>query len=600
LCLCAFVALCLISMSDKQLTSHSQIASFLAPYRRQASVLVLLTVLLSILNMCTPLVSRAFIDQVVSLGRADMFFRLGLAQVFLVVVTPLAGMVQNVLMTGVGQRFIFDLRDFLYGHILGLSLRFFGRNSTGKLVNRIMGDTGTVARILSAQTFGIISDVVCCAFAVTATFALNWRMAMLLTFVVAAFVVNYLVNVKRIRQLSESYWRSHDVLSGGVQNRLVVGVAVKSFGTENREHGIFQDQSAVNMSLRESLGVAGFSFWQNTALVQNMGRALLFFLGCNMVLSGEMTYGDVTAFVAYAMQLLWPAVRFSELALQVQDVGIALRRIFEVTREKPEVVNASHGVKISGLRGKIDFEKVNFEYDSAHPVIRDFDLHVAAGETVAFVGPTGCGKSTLLLLLMRFYDVTGGSLRLDNADVRDYDLYSLRRQFGVVLQDPMLFGVSIADNIRYARPAAPQAEVEEAARIAEIHDFITTLPDKYGTVIGQEGLQMSTGQKQRLTIARAILGKPSVIIMDEATSALDSESERAIQIAMEKVLKNRTSFIVAHRLSTIRNSDRIVLLKDGRITEMGSHDELMGLAGGRYRALYEQHMGKEFLEDDKL
>lgn len=587
-------------MADGQLVSHKQIASFLVPYRRQIAGLLALTVLLSLLNMCMPLLSRAFIDRVISLGRRDLFIPLSFVQILLVVVIPLAGFLQNIMMTYVAQRFVFDLRDFLYGHILGLSLRFFSKNSTGKLVNRVMGDTGTVARILSAQTFSVVSDVVCCAFAVTATFALNWRMALLITLIVAVFLFNYLLNVKRLRSLSENYWWSYDRLSGGVQNRLVANVAVKSFGTETREQGIFQNQVGLSMNLRESLGIAGQAFWLNTSLIQNLGRALLFFLGCDLVLAGDMTYGDVTAFVAYAMQLLWPAVRFSELALQLQDVRVAIGRVFEVSRAEQEVVNTPRGAEVSALRGRIDFQGVNFEYDKSHPVIRDFDLHIEPGETVALVGPTGCGKSTLMLLLMRFYDVTGGSLLIDGTDVRAFDLYALRREFGVVLQDPMLFNISIADNIRYARPHAAESEIEKAARTAEIHDFIMTLPDKYHAVLGQEGLQISTGQKQRLTIARAIIGKPSIMIMDEATSALDSESERAIQIAMERVLRNRTSLVVAHRLSTIRNANRIVLLKDGKIVEMGTHAELMGLSGGRYRALYNQHMGKEFIEDDKL
>jgi len=215
------------------------------------------------------------------------------------------------------------------------------------------------------------------------------------------------------------------------------------------------------------------------------------------------------------------------------------------------------------------------------------------------VGPTGCGKSTLLLLLMRFYDITGGSLRLDGRDVRQYDLKSLRAQFGIVLQDPLLFNVSIADNIRYARPNAAPAEIEAAAEVAEIHDFIMTLPDQYRTVLGMEGLQFSVGQKQRLTIARAVLADPVIMIMDEATSALDSESEQAIQLAMQRVLRNRTSFIVAHRLSTIRNATRIVLMRDGRIVEIGNHAELMALPEGRYRALYNRHVIKGVIEDEK-
>ncbi len=587
-------------MADKQLESRSQILSFLVPFRWQMFWLFLLTILLSLLNMCAPLVLRAFIDRVITLGQRDLFVPLSIIQVLLVVILPLAGFVQNIMMTHVAQKFVFDLRDFLYGHILGLSLRFFGKNSTGKLVNRVMGDTGTVANVLSTQTFSVVSDVVCCAFAVTATFALNWRMALLITLVVIIFLFNYLLNIKKLRSLSINYWSSFDRLSGGVQNRLVANVAVKSFGTEPREQGIFQSQVGLTMNLRETLGIAAREFRLNTSLIQNIGRALIFFLGCDMVLKGDMTYGDVTAFVAYAMQLLWPAVRFSELALSLQDMRIALGRIFEVSREKQEVVNKPHSADVSKLRGRVDFQKVNFEYDKGHPIIRDFDLHVEPGENVALVGPTGCGKSTLMLLLMRFYDATGGSLLVDGTDIRNFNLYAFRREFGVVLQDPMLFNISISDNIRYARPHASEAQIEEAARAAEIHEFIMTLPEKYQTVLGRKGLQLSTGQKQRLTIARALIGKPSIMIMDEATSALDSESEREIQIAMERVLRNRTSFVVAHRLSTIRNASRIILLKDGKILEMGTHVELMALAGGHYHALYNQHMGKEFIEDDKL
>lgn len=586
-------------MSEKKQSNFLTVLRFLSPYRWVLIRLLLLTVALSIMNMCTPLISRAFIDQVVSLNRQDLIGPLSFWRIALIVLVPVIAFVQTQGITYVGQRFVFDIRNALYSRMLDMSLRFYGKHSTGLLVNRLMGDTGMVANMLSAQTIGIVSDLVCAAFAITATFALNWRMASLIMVMVAVFVLNYRLNIGKIIAISRSYRQAYDRLSGGVQNRLAAGLAVKSFGTETREQGIFQEQSEISMDLIQQAGYSSNTFWQNTMLLQNMGQAALFFAGCALILRGDMTYGDVTAFTVYAMRLLWPAVRMSELARQIQDARIAVERILELYNEKPEVTEPPNAVPAGRLRGRVDFVNVDFGYDPAKAVIRNFDLRIQPGETIALVGPTGCGKSTLLLLLMRFYDVRGGSLQLDGRDIRQFDLKSLRSQFGIVLQEPLLFNISIADNIRYARPSATLAEIEAAAKVAEIHDFIMSLPDRYRTVLGSEGLQFSVGQKQRLTIARAVLVDPAIMIMDEATSSLDSESEQAIQLAMQRVLRNRTSFIVAHRLSTIRNASRIVLMREGRIVEIGNHDELMALPDGRYRALYNRHIHQGVMEDEK-
>lgn len=317
-----------------------------------------------------------------------------------------------------------------------------------------------------------------------------------------------------------------------------------------------------------------------------------------MVLDGSANYGDVTAFTTYTMQILWPAVRFSQLAEQLQNVRISTDRLFEILDQKPEITSKKNAVQLANVRGRVDLNKVSFEYVPEHPVIRELDLHVEPGQTIALVGPTGCGKTTVLSLIMRLYDVKKGSVCIDGMDVRDVELSSLRRQFGIVLQESLLFTVSIADNIRYARPDASMEEVVNAAKIAEIHEDILGFRKGYDSVIGERDVQLSIGQKQRISIARAVLANPSIIIMDEATSSLDSESEKAIQLAMDRFLKGRTSFIVAHRLSTIRNADRILLLDRGVVVESGSHDELVAIPNGRYRDLYEKHAGKGVITDE--
>ncbi len=584
-------------MSDDSLSGYNLIMRFLAPYRWRLARLAIMTVALSLLVMSPPLVMRAFIDRVVDQGEHSLFAVLGFCMIALPLLVALLSYMQVTGIAVVGQRFVFDLRCAMYHHLMNLSMRFYNNHSTGMLVNRLMGDTGRVANMLSGQTIGIISDLAASIFALTVTVTLSWRMSLLIVLIVIIFVVNYRINIGKIRRLTRNYYRSHDRLSGGVQSRLTTTLAVKTFGAEAREQSQFHDQSNESMELMRGSAVTGNMFHNNVMLLQGSGRAVIYFLGCYLVLQGELSYGDVVAFTAYAMQLLGPAVRFSEVARQLQTVRVAMERILDILRERSEITERPNARAISRLAGNVRFEAVSFAYEPGQPVLEDFNLHVAAGETIALIGPTGCGKTTLLSLLMRFYDVTAGSLRLDGVDVRDIRLHDLRRQFGIVLQEPLLFNVSLADNIRYGNARATPAEIAAAADVAEIHDFITGLPRGYDTIYGSEGIQLSVGQRQRLTIARAVLADPAILIMDEATSSLDSESERAIQSAMQRVLRGRTSFIVAHRLSTIREADRIVLLRAGRIIESGDHDTLMRIENGGYRELYTRHMSGGVIDE---
>jgi ATP-binding cassette, subfamily B, bacterial MsbA len=577
-------------------TRAQRMWGLIRPYRRALLGLLGLTALLSGLGMLPPLLTRHVIDGVLTRGQTDLFAPLAAALLIVPALAVVVSYVQQRWIAYVGQRLVLALRASLFDHYLDLSLRFFHRHSTGKLVSRLMEDSAAVQNMVTASSAQVLSDLVAACISVGVTFVINVKLALLLLVVVAAFVLNYRLNVARIRHATRRFRGSQDRLAGGLTNRLTAGLTVKTYGMESREHSAFQRESDEATWLFEQSVAAHAGFGMNTAFLQGASHALVFFAGCALVLRGSATYGDVVAFTAYTMQLLWPAVRFSLISQQLQDVRISAGRLFEYLETEPEIVSRPRARSLRRVEGRVDFDRVDFFYTPGEPVLRAFDIHVPAGHSVALVGPTGCGKTTVLSLLMRFYDVQGGAVRLDGMDVRDIALPSLRRQFGIVLQESQLFNVTVAENIRYSNPAAEMQAVIHAAQAAEIHDEILALPQGYDTLLGSRGVELSIGQKQRLNIARAVLVDPPVLIMDEATSALDSESERAIQAAMGRFLRGRTSFIVAHRLSTIRDADTIVMMDAGSIVETGSHAMLMA-RGGRYRALYEKHAGRGILEE---
>jgi subfamily B ATP-binding cassette protein MsbA len=323
-------------------------------------------------------------------------------------------------------------------------------------------------------------------------------------------------------------------------------------------------------------------------MLQGLKNTFLFALGCYLVVKREITYGDVTAFMSYSFRVFQPAVNFTEIANQLERTMVSASRIFEVMDQAPEVQDRPGAVPLPPIVGHVRFEDVCFEYLPGKPVLRGINLEAPPGATVALVGHTGCGKTTLTSLLLRFYDVKSGRITVDGHDVRDVKVRSLRKQIGQVLQDSVVFNTTLRDNIRFGKPDATDAEIIEAAKIAEIHDFIVRTPEGYDTVLGERGVKLSVGEKQRLAIARAVITDPGILVLDEATASLDSNSEALIQKALQRVLQNRTSFVIAHRLSTIVNADLIVVMDAGEVLETGRHFELLSRPGSFYKHLYEQ------------
>ncbi len=579
-------------------TTFPKIMAFARPFRLQLLGMIALTSVLAAISVMPPLIVRMIINRVIGEGETDLLPAIIVVYVAITLLSAGCGYLQTLAMAFVGQSFVMRVRTAVYDHLLGLSLSFFSRESTGKLVNRLMGDSGVLQQALTVTTLQVISDLICATFAISATLFINWRLAIPLYILLLLFVLNYRLNIGRVRKLARAQRSAEDRVASGVQNRLAANLTVKTYGTELREGLLFHEQSAASLDLAREGQVATSDFMRNSELLQSAGYAVIFFLGCAMVLDGTASYGDVTAFCSYTMLLISPAVRFSLLAQQLQNVKISAERLFEILDEEPVVTERPGAEEVHECRGAIRFEDVHFGYVPDKEVLKGISLDVEPGETVALVGTTGCGKTTILSLLMRLFDVTDGRITIDGRDVRDFTLKSLRSCFGIVLQESLLFSVSVADNIRYGKPQATQKQVEFAARIAEIHDEILALPRGYESRVGDHDVQLSVGQKQRIAIARAILADPAVLIMDEATSALDTNSERAIQVALDRFLTGRTAFIVAHRLSTIRNADKIVFLDAGRIVECGPHDELMKIEGGRYRRLYETHVGAGHLSEE--
>lgn len=580
------------------MSTLSYVKSFIRPFRWHLVGLIALTGVLSIFAMLPPLLVRDVINRVITAGEHERLFGVSFFLIGTAIAATACGYLQVLGTAFVGQSFVMRIRMAVYSHMLRLGMAYFGRESTGKLINKLMGDSSTLQQILSVATMQVVSDLVCAIFAITATLFINWRLAVPLFLLLILFVVNYKLSIGRLKKLTRAFRGAEDRVAAGVQDRLATNMTVKTYGTEERENALFSEQSQASMDLSREAQVATGMFSTNVRLLSDVGRVVIYFLGCAMVLSGSASYGDVTAFSAYAMQLLWPAVRFSQLAQKLENVRISAERLFEILDEQPQIIESSNPQDIGKAQGEVSLKDVVFSYVPGKPVLRGISFDVKPGETVALVGPTGCGKTTVLSLLMRLYDIDSGSITIDGTDVRDLSFRCLRQQFGIVLQESMLFTISIADNISYARPSATREQVEAAARVAEIHEDIIRLPQGYDSVYGERDVQLSVGQKQRLAIARAVLADPAILVMDEATSALDSKSERAIQIAMERFLKDRTAFIVAHRLSTIRNAHHIILLDGGVIVEHGTHESLLDIPGGRYRHLYETYAGKGVIEEE--
>ncbi len=482
------------------------------------------------------------------------------------------------LMARVGNRVIFDLRAALFRHMQALGLKTYDRMGVGRMMSRIQNDVTVLEDFLSTGMISVLSDVLTLVGVVFAMFVLNIRLALIsYTVLPLMFVVMYFWRKRAIQTYRATRIAISRVTGNFAENINGMRV-VQSFGREGRNFTGFRVLNQENLDANADAARLSAFLFPAVELLSAMATAIVLLFGGLRVIDGGLTVGALIAFLGYVTRFFQPVRTLSDRYNTLQASTVAAERIFELLDEQPEIVDAPDAYPLPPIHGEIVLRHVTFGYN-ATPVLHDLDLTIEQGKTVAFVGATGAGKSSLVNLVPRFYDVYDGAVLIDGHDVRDVRLASLRSQIAVVLQDPFLFAGTIADNIRYGRLAATDAEVEEAARAVGAHDFIARLPSGYATEIQERGGGLSVGQRQLVAFARALLADRRVLILDEATSSVDTQTERVIQEALKRVLANRTALVIAHRLSTVVDADEVVVLDHGRIVERGTHVELLARRG---------------------
>ncbi|MBC7785235.1 MAG: ABC transporter ATP-binding protein [Burkholderiales bacterium] len=510
-----------------------------------------------------------------------------------IVAGELVGWGRGSILTNVGRLITRDLRHRVYAHMHSLSLRFFAKRRSGSLITRVTNDTDRLWDFIVFGSVDVVRDALIIIVSVSMMFWMNWRLALIALSPLPFIAIITWWRGKTMHRLFGRLWTYWSRMSAVVGDATGGVRVVKAFAAEQREIARFEKRNQQYAEKELEVNRMWVRMQPLVSTIMRMSMLLIWVVGGYFLItdpSPANSIGTLTAFTFYVGMFFGPINSIANSARMVTRAASSAQRVFEVLDTPPEVYTRAGAFKKDSLEGRIEFRNVGFSYEGAQPAMRDVSITIEPGMMIGLCGHSGAGKSTFVNLICRFYDVTEGQILIDGVDLRDYDVHWIRQQIGVVLQEPYLFHGTISDNIRYGRPDASDMEVIEAARAANAHDFIVGFPDGYDTMVGERGQSLSGGERQRISIARAILHNPKILVLDEATSSLDTETERQIQEAMNRLVTGRTTIAIAHRLSTLRAADRLVVLDKGRIAEEGTHDELYDKPDGVYAKLYKTQM----------